>query len=300
MNKVLKGYLQLCRPPNLPTAAADVLAGLAIGGIVTAEPSLWNALPVFSLEIFLLVIASICLYAGGVVMNDVFDIAIDKSERPERPIPSGLIPLKNARFLGLFFLFFGILIAVIVGFYTGLVALVLAAAILMYDKYAKHHAFFGPLNMGVCRGLNLLLGLAYLQSWEQWPYCLVPIVFVFAITMISQGEVHGKNKRNILLAGLLYVFVIFYVSSMSQSTAMTFVFQISFLTLFAVMVLLPLVYAYRTNTPVMIKRAVKAGVISIVVLDAAMAVAHSSLLYALCILMLLPLSILLAKLFAVT
>ncbi len=33
MNPVLKGYLRLARPANLPTAAADVLAGVAIAGV---------------------------------------------------------------------------------------------------------------------------------------------------------------------------------------------------------------------------------------------------------------------------
>ncbi len=300
MQKKLKGYLQLCRPANLPTAAADVLAGLAIAGISTSQTAFWDFNLHFSIDAILLVLASVLLYAGGVVMNDVFDLAIDVVERPERPIPSGVVPLKHARFFGLLLLFLGIIAAFVVSNHTGIIALILTLAILSYDKYAKHHSFFGPLNMGVCRGLNVLLGIAYLQSWEQWPYCLVPIIFVFAITMISQGEVHGKNKGNILLAGILYVFVIFYVSYMNQNTAMPFLYQLPFLVLFAGMVLLPLRKAYKANIPQNIKKAVKAGVISIVVLDAAMAVAHANLGYALGILLLLPLSMVLAKLFAVT
>ena len=154
--------------------------------------------------------------------------------------------------------------------------------------------------MGYCRGLTLLLGIAYLQHWEQWLYCLVPVLFVFAITMISQGEVHGNNRRNIALAGCLYVFVIFYVSILNQKTAMPLVFQLPFFLLFAIMVLLPLVKAYQVNTPLNIKKAVKAGVVSIVILDATMAVAHTNVGYALAILLLFPLAIGLAKLFAVT
>ncbi len=300
MQKKLKGYLQLCRPANLPTAAADVLAGLAIAGISTSRAVFWDVDFKFSLDVVLLVLASVLLYAGGVVMNDVFDVAIDTTERPERPIPSGVVPLSHAKFFGLLLLVLGILGAYAVNNYTGITAGLLALAILSYDKYAKHHSFFGPLNMGICRGINLLLGIAYLQSWEQWPYCLVPIIFIFAITMISQGEVHGKNKGNILLAGILYVFVVFYVSLMNQQTAMPFLYQLPFLVLFAGMVLLPLYRAYKDNVPLNIKKAVKAGVISIVVLDAAMAVAHVNLGYALGILLFLPLSIALAKIFAVT
>jgi len=300
MGKIFKGYLQLCRPANLPTAAADVLAGLAIAGVFTSKDFVWDPSLVFPLEALSLVVASIFLYAGGVVMNDVFDVAIDRLERPERPIPSGVVPLKKARIFGIVLLLIGFLISLSVNGYTGTIAALLVLAILMYDCYAKHHAFLGPLNMGICRGLNLFLGIAYVQLWEQWRYCLVPIIFVFAITMISQGEVHGKNKRNIVLAACLYVFVIFYVSILNQNTAMPLVYQLPFLVVFAIMVLLPLVRAHNSNTPKNIKKAVKAGVISIVVLDTTMAVAHTNLIYALGILLLLPLAMGLAKLFAVT
>ena len=300
MGKLFRGYLQLCRPANLPTAAADVLAGLAIAGWFASSDFLWDPNLVFPVEGILLVVASVLLYAGGVVMNDVFDVEIDTLERPERPIPSGVVPLKNAALFGCLLLLLGFLMALQVNQYTGIVAAILVLAILVYDKFAKHHGFFGPLNMGICRGLNLLLGIAFVQQWEHWMYCVVPVLFVFAITMISQGEVHGNNRRSIALAGFLYVFVIFYVSILNQKTTMPLVYQLPFFLLFAIMVLLPLIRAYRANTPLNIKKAVKAGVISIVILDAMMAIAHTNLIYALAILLLLPLAMGLAKLFAVT
>ena len=82
----LKAYLQLCRPANLPTAAADVLAGTAISGLFAVEGAFQMA-DIEVLPFLLLVMASVFLYAGGVVLNDVFDIEIDRVERPERPIP---------------------------------------------------------------------------------------------------------------------------------------------------------------------------------------------------------------------
>ena len=300
MGKKFRGYLQLCRPANLPTAAADVLAGLALAGLFSATGFIWDPNLVFPMEAMLLVAASVFLYAGGVVMNDVFDADLDARERPERPIPSGIVPLKSASIFGGLLLLIGFLICLSVSEYTGIVAAILVIAILTYDRFAKHHGFFGPLNMGICRGLNLLLGIAYMQQWEQWMYCLVPVLFVFAITMISQGEVHGNNKWNIALAGCLYVFVIFYVSILNQKTSMPLEYQLPFFILFAIMVLLPLIRAYRVNSPMNIKKAVKAGVISIVILDATMAIAHTNLGYALAILLLLPLAMGLAKLFAVT
>lgn len=295
----LKAYLQLCRPANLPTAAADVLAGTAISGLFAVEGAFQLA-DIEVLPFLLLVMASVFLYAGGVVLNDVFDIEIDRVERPERPIPSGIVPLGKARSLGFVLLAVGIGLAFFVGKTTGLIAVFLALSILSYDKFAKHHPILGPLNMGVCRGLNLLMGISLLGTFQYWPYVLLPVVFIFAVTMISRGEVHGKNKGNILWAGLLYGLVIAGMVYLHYTYAKNDFWYVLFLVLFGLMVFRPLIIAYRDNTPTHIKNAVKSGVLSIVLLDASLAVAHSNLLLGILILSLLPLSIFLAKQFAVT
>ena len=90
----LHPYLMLIRPANIVTAMSDILAGAAIAGYFFElnTPSLLNL-------IFLLLSTS-CLYAGGIVFNDIFDLDIDRTERPERPLPRGQVSLKNARFFG--------------------------------------------------------------------------------------------------------------------------------------------------------------------------------------------------------
>lgn len=295
MGPRLKAYLQLCRPANLPTAAADIIAGISISG-------LFMGLSAFDVpfSVFLLIMVSVFLYAGGVVLNDVFDIEIDKVERPERPIPSGVVPLGKASLFGFILLIIGIGLAFLANTLSGYVAVLLALAILSYDKYAKHHSFFGPLNMGICRGLNLLMGITLFNGFENWPYVLIPIVFIFAVTMVSRGEVHGKNKSNILFAGVLYLVVLISVSTLHVIHTQSAPWYLLFLLLFAFMVFRPLVRAYKENIPKNIKKAVKAGVLSIILLDAAIAVAYSNILVGLLILLLLPISIFLAKQFAVT
>lgn len=299
MSPKLKAYLQLCRPANLPTAAADIFAGISIAGLFAGlsafEIPHSNFFPAL-----ILIMASVFLYAGGVVLNDVFDIEIDTVERPERPIPSGVVPLGNARLFGFILLLTGIGLAFLANRESGFISIFLAVAILSYDKFAKHHAFLGPLNMGVCRGLNLLMGISLLNALESWPYVLIPVVFIFAVTMVSRGEVHGKNKGNIVLAGLLYILVLLGVYYLHCVYADGDLWHLVFLALFAFMVFRPLINAYNENSPANIKKAVKAGVISIILLDAAIAVAHSNIIVGLIVLLLLPLSMYLAKQFAVT
>src|SRR5215212_9235520 len=144
----LRAYLELVRVPNLFTAAADVLAGYltvtAGRGTFDAEQLTW------------LLVSTVCLYAGGVVLNDYFDEAVDRVERPERPLPSGRVTRSAARRLAVGLLIMGGLAAATVGPLSLGLALAIALSASVYDAIGKRTAL-GPLNMGFCRFLNLLL-----------------------------------------------------------------------------------------------------------------------------------------------
>lgn len=288
------------RPANLPTAAADIFAGLAMAGILKNTHGFiffdgndfWN--------ISLLVLASVFLYAGGVVLNDVFDAKLDAVERPERPIPKGVVSLRSAALFGTVLLSLGVSSAFLVNKLSGIIALGLAFSIVLYDAISKQYSILGPLNMGVCRSLNLLMGMSVFGTLTHWWYIGIPLVYIFAITLISRGEVHGNNKKNIVFAGILYAVVILSVIGLMDHYSALNLYSMVFLLVFGILIVTPLIRAYRSNTPKNIKKAVIAGVLSLIVLDASMAVGFSEWWYGVLILCLLPLSMLLSKLFSVT
>ncbi|HMB62038.1 MAG TPA: UbiA-like protein EboC [Eudoraea sp.] len=300
MNFPVAGFARLTRPANLPTAAADIFAGMAIAGAVPGsfDTSLWEG-PGLLKGIFLIV-SSVLLYAGGVVLNDVYDLETDKTERPERPIPSGVVSLIAAATFGTFLLIFGVVMAFLCHTISGLIALILAVFIVIYDAYAKRFTVLGPLNMGICRGLNLVLGMTVLGEIIRPEFALIPLVYIFAITLISRGEVHGENKNHIIWAGILYILVILAVLTTVVTKSANIVQLLPFLLFFSSMIFMPLWTAYRVNSPENIKKAVVAGVLSLIILDASVAVAFSAWWYGILILLLLPLSIWLSRIFAVT
>ena len=93
-------WLQLVRLPNAFTALADVMMGFLVthGNLQHAG------------EFATLCCTSLSFYWAGMVLNDVYDVEIDRRERPERPIPSGRISLATARFVGYVLLFNGLLL----------------------------------------------------------------------------------------------------------------------------------------------------------------------------------------------
>jgi len=294
--KKIRAYLRLMRPANIVTSVADVLAGITISGFFTKEVTGADLLPVV-----LLCISTIGLYGGGIVFNDVFDAALDAVERPERPIPSGLVTLQQAAVLGTILFGIGIAGAFLVNSLSGIFAVSITLAALIYDKWGKHQTFLGPLNMGLCRGLNLLLGISIIPAAliSCWFLAIIPIIYIASITMISRGEVHGGGRPLLCAASLLYFLVTGCIVYFAF-TKHTLSFTIIFLLVFSWMIFRPLLAAIRNASGKNIGKAVKAGVIALIVLDASLAAAFGSLVMALIIALLLPVSFWLSGLFAVT
>lgn len=289
----LMTYLRLIRPANVVTAIADVLAGAVISGyFLTAQD--------YS-PVLLICLSSIGLYSGGIIFNDVFDASLDALERPERPIPSGLISLRSAIVFGSLCFATGLFAAGFCQPVSLLLALSITIACLTYNKWSKHHPFWGPFNMGVCRGLNLLLGMSLMPSGlSNWAVLFwIPVIYIFAITMISQGEVHGGRRKTLLWAALLYLLVIctvLYIANTRQASLSILLFILPF----SLMIYKPLFQAYQLPEGRNIGKAVKAGVIALILLNASWSAAFGNWQLALAITALLPLSLGLSKIFAVT
>ena len=287
-------FFRLMRPANIVTSVADVLAGIAISGyFLTFETDYFPVL--------MLCIATIGLYGGGIVFNDVFDADLDKIERPERAIPSGAVKLNEAILLGAFLLLSGIAAAFTIAALSGIIAILISFFALLYNKYSKHHSFLGPLNMGLCRGLNLLLGVSIIAvSLNEWYFLgIVPLIYIFSITMISQGEVHGLNRNKLYAGAFLYLLVIGSMLYLSFNKGQVII-ALFFIIPFAWMIFRPLFIAIKEPLGKNIGKAVKAGVISLILMDAAWSAVFGSPVAAICIALLLPLSLWLAKRFAVT
>ena len=289
----LRPLLTLMRPANLVTAVADILAGASVAAAVTGD---WNA------DLSYLALATIGLYGGGVVFNDVFDLDLDRIERPERALPRGAVSLAEAVLLGGLLLLGGIAFSLVVSGSSGAIALAVAVLALVYDARAKHHVLFGPLVMGMCRGGNLLLGvsLSALALTQYWWLGLLPVVFIGAITLTSRGEVGGNNKRAIRLAMALDALVAVALLVLPYYTRAELLPALPFLLFWYLINAEAKMGALADNRPAPVKRAVKTGVLSLIPLNACLAASFMGVGTGLQVLLLLPISILLARFFAVT
>ncbi|HCF28508.1 MAG TPA: polyprenyltransferase [Cyanobacteria bacterium UBA11049] len=281
------------RPANIVTAWADILAGFAASG----------AVGLINIQVLgWLLLSTTGLYGGGIVLNDVFDAELDAKERPERPIPSGRASRQGATLLGSVLLVVGVVAAAQVSLLSATIACSIALAATLYDAFGKHHPILGPLNMGACRGGNLLLGISAISAMlgEHWFLAIIPVIYIAAITTISRGEVHGAKGITGIIALSLIGLVIAGLLGLGLLQDYQVLAALPFVALFAVRVLQPFIKAVLEPKPEQIRIAVKAGVLSLIVLDATVAAGFATLPYGLLVLSLLPISMALAQIFAVT
>jgi 4-hydroxybenzoate polyprenyltransferase len=258
-----RAYLELLRPANVTTALADVLAGFAVAGLLN-----WTALP-------WLLLSTACLYGGGVVLNDVFDRDIDRTERPERPIPSGRVALQGAAAFGGGLLAAGVAAGWAATSAAGWIATAIAALVLLYDAWGKRHALIGPLNMALCRALNLLLGVAAVPTalTTSWPLAAIPLLYIWAVTTLSRGEVHGGSRRAATSALISLSLALLALTGATMRAEASPAAALLLTGLLAWRVLPAFWSAWRRPAPLTIRSAVRTGVLSLVLLDAALGAA---------------------------
>jgi MFS family permease len=207
--------LRLGRVSNVPTVWTNVAAGVALSGAA------------FPLGIFAgLVVALSLFYIGGMYLNDAFDREIDARERPERPIPSGIVSAGAVFAIGFGLMAVGWLMLIAIGYGpddgTGwrapLAGAFLGAAIVVYDLWHKANPI-SPLIMGLCRllvyitaavavapfisadvalaaavALSYLIGLTYAAKQENlgritnaWPLAFLAVAVVYAVWAATTG-----------------------------------------------------------------------------------------------------------------
>jgi 4-hydroxybenzoate polyprenyltransferase len=101
---------------------------------------------------------SLAAYCAGLVINDLADFSEDLRDRPTRPLPSGAVSRPAAVAIAGLFIFTSLVAASTLGFVVFVLTLLLLAEILWYNLLAKKNAFFAPIEMGLCRGLSVLVG----------------------------------------------------------------------------------------------------------------------------------------------
>jgi 4-hydroxybenzoate polyprenyltransferase len=236
------------------------------------------------------------------VWNDIFDLEQDSHERPFRPLPSGKVQRPHAVQLGAGLMALGLLCAALGGWdgdrlrWTPLMlAGILAGVILLYDAVLKR-TWLGPVAMGGCRFLNVLLGLcitgAPFSSWGLG-LALAVGVYIAGVTWFARTEAETSNQdvltwaALVMLAGLLLGLGLPNLAAGRKAGVTTSFLFPYLLVAYGFALGIPVSKAIQQPSPGRVQCAVKMAVLGLVVFDAILATALAGA-WGLVLLVLLP------------
>jgi 4-hydroxybenzoate polyprenyltransferase len=288
----LRSYAQLVRLPALPTALADICMGaLAVG-----------ALPGHFLPFLFLLLASGCLYCAGMVWNDYFDQEQDTRERPFRPLPSRQVTPREAVRFGAGLLAAGVCFACLAGLthpaesganplLSPVLAMLLVGSILLYDRWLKR-TWIGPIGMGACRFLNVLLAVSASGGLTKGGVHLAAVVGLYIVGVTWFARTEARRSSSYALGGAAVVMLLSLILALplpewvdrgTPSPLFPYL-----LVALGFIVGIPVWQAIAKPTPERVQAGVKRALFSLIILDAVLASAFAGSIGLLILLLLTP------------
>jgi geranylgeranylglycerol-phosphate geranylgeranyltransferase len=167
----IKDAFEILRPINCLMGSLTVIIGL-----LNTRTSV--SLNIFAVNIILGIIAYFFIAGSGMVINDIYDIEIDRINRPKRPIPRGSITLHQAKVLFITYLIIGLIASIINSVVTllGILNVIIAAIFgligWIYAKWGKKSGFLGNIIVSVSFSIGLIYGAVLNSS-------IIPIYIYF-------------------------------------------------------------------------------------------------------------------------
>lgn len=183
----LYSFIKIMRPVN----AAITFFTVVVAAVICIDG------PYIAPKIFFAALSAALTAAAGNVINDIFDIEIDRINRPDRPLPSG--DLKISQALGFYAAL--VLFSIFMSSLINLAALVIEVAttilLFLYSILLKKKPLTGNLLVSFLTGLAFIYGGVAVGNWS---YALIPAIFAFLINLLRElvkdmEDVEGDSAK---------------------------------------------------------------------------------------------------------
>ncbi len=165
MNFNLKGYFILVRPVNIFIGALTVFVGAVITGTIHPLE-----------KVVLACISGSLIMAGGNVINDYFDLEIDRVNKPFRPLPSNIVTAKGVLSFAIILFALGVFLSIFIFPVAVFVAVITSIGLFFYSAKLKQTVFFGNIAVSLFSALAFIYGGIAVGRWQE---ALVPAGFAF-------------------------------------------------------------------------------------------------------------------------
>ena len=193
----IKGLIKLLRP-ELPFAAG---VSVILGEIIA-----FGNLPSFS-ELTLGFMWGFFLSGSAMILNDYFDIEVDKVNAPNRPLPSGLISSGTAIVFTIVISLLGLLVSFFINRMAVLLYITFWIIGFLYNWKFKEKVLLGNIFVSFSVAITIILGGIVVGN----PWNIATLIFSMMLFVFNLGEeiaadamdIEGDKKRNIKSIAIL-------------------------------------------------------------------------------------------------
>ncbi len=164
MFKKWRGFFLLSRPVNVAISVLSILVAVTICGWSTWE------------SVLLACLTGACITVAANAINDVYDLEIDRINRPDRPLPSGVIAPTEAFAFSIFFFLCGVTSSALINRQTLVIALFFSMLLYLYSSTLKRQVLIGNFTVSLATAFAFIYGGAAVGHIEN---ALFPAVFAF-------------------------------------------------------------------------------------------------------------------------
>jgi 4-hydroxybenzoate polyprenyltransferase len=210
----LGAYATLTRPFTLLMPALGMLTGgtIALGAGAPAPDGPAPLIASVWVRIAIGTLMAAVLNGASNVLNQVYDLEIDRINKPERVLPIGRLTTRQAMAFSVLLYAIAIGLAVLVGLSCAVIVLVTVFATWAYSApplRLKRFLFLANLTVAIPRGMLLKVAgwsaVGSIFSWELWFIALVFGVFVFgAVSTKDFSDVEGDRRHGCVTLPIRY------------------------------------------------------------------------------------------------
>ena len=194
--KYLLWFIMIIRPLNVFLGGLTILISSLI--IKYEGPAISVILPVFVVMFFTI---------GANTLNDYFDYEIDKINRPDRAISSGLVLRNHALILSIFSLFVGVLIALRLNKDSQLLSIgVSLPLIIAYNVKLKNYPLIGNIIVSLILAMSFIYAGLVFKKTEP---LIIPALLAFGLTLIREivkdlADIKGDKSAGLMTFPIVY------------------------------------------------------------------------------------------------
>ncbi len=187
--KRLIAFFKIIRPVNI----AITFAAVIIGGFFCSDFFIFNDKIIFA------ALSATLIAAAGNIINDYYDLEIDRINRPDRVLPQGIFSPKFSLHLYFDLTALGLLLAFQVSVEVVLIAFIAVVLLFLYSAYFKRKPLVGNAVVGMMTGLAFVYGGIAVGNWKA---AIIPAVFAFMVNVIREifkdiEDIPGDEKAGI-------------------------------------------------------------------------------------------------------